>query len=176
MDDRSEFEIRVEHDENQQTDTDPGQFRQEVPGDTRELVDRIKEIVRKGNIARIIIKKGEHVFVDIPLNVGIVGSIFGAAAAPWAVIAAAVATIGFDCVVELVKIDGEVIDLSPRTLGKRMADVGTSVVDGLKNVVGGPADDPAPWDQEPPAAPWDEGAPDAGQEQAPEDGEPAAEE
>jgi len=47
----------------------------EVRGD--ELVKKIKEIVHEGNIRRIIIKdpKG-HVFMEIPLTVGVIGALF----------------------------------------------------------------------------------------------------
>lgn len=163
MSDFNDFEPRPEGEETFRQEA--GEFRQEVSQETSELVEKIKELVRKGNIAKIIIRKDGREFVNVPLNVGIVGGLLGAAAAPWAVIAAAVATAGFDCAVELVKVDGEVIDLSPRTLGRRLADTGAAVADSIRGVVGGAED--APWEHAPEApeapedpaseaAPWDE--------------------
>ena len=160
MSDFNEFDPRPEGEE----------FKQEVGRETGELVDGIKELVAKGNIAKIIIKKGEREFVNVPLNVGIVGSLIGVAAAPWAVIA----TAGFDCVVELVKEDGEIIDLSPRTFGKRLADTGAAVADSILGVVNG-ADD-APWDHAPEAeAPEAEAEAEAPEAEAPEAEAPEAE-
>ena len=37
-----------------------------------EIVAQIKELVKKGNIARIYVKRGEDTVLNIPLNVGIV--------------------------------------------------------------------------------------------------------
>ena len=44
--------------------------------------------------------------LNIPVSVGLLGSVIGLAAAPWAVIAAAVAAFGFSCKIEIVKKDG----------------------------------------------------------------------
>jgi translation elongation factor EF-Ts len=37
-----------------------------------EFIDWIKEVIRKGNVTRIKVKKDEKVLVDIPVNVGVV--------------------------------------------------------------------------------------------------------
>ena len=44
--------------------------------------------------------------VNIPVSVGIVGAVV----APWGMIAAAIATFGFKCKVEVITDDGRVID------------------------------------------------------------------
>ena len=67
-----------------------------------ETVSKLKELVKKGNVTKISVKKDEETIVNIPLNVGIVGTIV----APWGVIAAAVAAFGFKCKIELTKDDG----------------------------------------------------------------------
>ena len=121
------------------------------------LIDRIKELVKKGNVTKIVIKKDDNVLVNIPVNVGIVGGIIGVAAAPWAVVAAAVATAGFACRVELVKEDGEITVISGKAietkakdlgdkavelgkgLGAKAKDVGASVMEGIKEAVAGEA-------------------------------------
>ena len=74
--------------------------------DADELIEKLKDLVKKGNVDRIVIRRNEDVLLNIPVNVGLVGSVIGLAAAPWAVIAAAVATFGFNCKVEIVKKDG----------------------------------------------------------------------
>lgn len=107
------------------------------PESAATLGEIIREYVRKGNVTRIIIKRGDDILVNLPLNAGIVGGIIGAVAAPWALITAAIATAGFDCRVELVKTDGETVDLSPRKLGQKVADAGAAVVDEIRDVVDG---------------------------------------
>ena len=74
--------------------------------DADELIEKLKDLVKKGNVDRIVIRRNEDVLLTIPVNVGLVGSVIGLAAAPWAVIAAAVAAFGFNCKVEIVKKDG----------------------------------------------------------------------
>ena len=73
-----------------------------------DLIEKLKELVKKGNVTKIqVIKDGETV-VNFPLNVGIVA---GVAAAPWALILAAVTTLGMDCHIDVVKDDGEVLHI-----------------------------------------------------------------
>ena len=97
-----------------------------------EIVAQIKELVKKGNIARILVKRGEDTVLNIPLNVGIVGTVLGLTAAPWALIATAIATLGFDCRIELVKTDGETMELFSREVGQKAVDLGSAVVDEVK--------------------------------------------
>ena len=75
-----------------------------------DTMDKLKEMVKKGNISKIAVKKGEETIVNIPVNVGVVGALV----APWGVIAAAIATVGFKCTIELTTTDGNVIDVTKR--------------------------------------------------------------
>lgn len=103
-----------------------------MDNEVEEIVEDIKKLVKKGNIARIVIKKGGDTILNLPLNAGIVGGIIGAVAAPWGLVASAVATIGFDCKIELVKTDGEVIDISGKTIGRKAVDMGNAVAEGIR--------------------------------------------
>lgn len=103
-----------------------------MDNEVEEIVENIKKLVKKGNIAKIVIKKEEDTILNLPLNVGIVGGIIGAVAAPWGLVASAVATIGFDCKIELIKTDGEVIDISGKTIGKKAVDMGNMVVEDIR--------------------------------------------
>ncbi len=76
-----------------------------------EIMDKIKVLVKKGNVSRILICKDGRELVNVPVNVGIVGGVVGLAAAKWVVIAAVLATVGFGCTVQVVKEDGEVTDI-----------------------------------------------------------------
>ena len=92
-----------------------------------ETVSKIKELVKKGNVTKITIKKDDETIVNLPLNVGIIGTIV----APWGIIAAAVAAFGFRCQIELTKDDGTVVDVSKRAegLASDVKEKGSAVVD-----------------------------------------------
>ena len=91
--------------------------------DTEALKERIKEIVEKGNVSRIQIRKNETVIMNIPVNAGILGGVLGVMAAPWAMIAGTVATLGLNCSVEFIREDGSVYALYSfaRKLGQALA-------------------------------------------------------
>ena len=72
----------------------------------KETVDKIKAKVKEGNVDKIQISKDGDIVLSLPVNIGIVGGIIGLAAAPWAFIAATIATLGFGCKIEIVKKDG----------------------------------------------------------------------
>ncbi len=77
----------------------------------KETVEKLKSKVKEGNVDRIRISKDGETVLSIPVNVGIIGGIIGVAAAPWAFIAATLATLGFGCKVEIVKKDGSTDEL-----------------------------------------------------------------
>jgi len=75
------------------------------------VIDSIKDLVKKGNVSKIVVKKKDgDAVVNIPVNVGIIGIVL----APWGMLAGAIAAFGFKCVVEIVKTDGTIIDVSER--------------------------------------------------------------
>ena len=74
----------------------------------KELIEKLKDLVRKGNVTKIQVLKGGEVIVNFPLNVGIVA---GVAAAPWALILAAITTLGMDCHIDVLKDNGEVMHI-----------------------------------------------------------------
>ena len=74
------------------------------------LIDKMKEIFKKGNVAKILVTRDGETLLNIPLNIGVIGTVV----APWGVIAATVAAFGFKCKIEFVKDDGSVIDLTEK--------------------------------------------------------------
>ena len=80
----------------------------ELEGKAKEVVEKIKELVKEGNVTRVRIRKDNTVILNLPMTVGVVGTMIGAAAAPWALIIAAITTIGFECTVEVEKKDGSI--------------------------------------------------------------------
>ena len=76
------------------------------------LVEKLKAAVKKGNVTRIRVLRGEEELANIPVNAGIAGGVLGVLAGPWvlisAAIAGAVAKFGFNCRFEIVREDGTV--------------------------------------------------------------------
>ena len=104
-----------------------------------EIVEKVKDLVKKGNVSRVRILKDDNVIVNLPLTAGVVGSVVVLAAAPWAMLLAAVTTIGLDCRVEVEKTDGEVIAIQGKDVtekavkvGDRMMDMGEALVDEIR--------------------------------------------
>ena len=79
-----------------------------VGDEIKDLIDKLKAKVKEGNVDRVQIRKDDEVILKIPVNVGIIGGLIGAAAAPWALIAGTIAAFGFGCKLEIVKKDGSV--------------------------------------------------------------------
>ncbi len=75
-----------------------------------ELVDDVKEAVRKGNVSKIVIKKGEDVVLNLPVNVGLIGTVLF----PWAMLAGVIAAFGTKCTIELFKENGDVVNVSDK--------------------------------------------------------------
>ena len=73
-----------------------------------DIVEKIKEMVKEGNVSRIRIRKDDTIILNLPLSVGPIGTALGLVAAPWAVILGTISTIGFKCTVEVEKKDGTV--------------------------------------------------------------------
>ncbi|MBR0596351.1 DUF4342 domain-containing protein [Sinanaerobacter chloroacetimidivorans] len=82
--------------------------RSKIGEQSAHIVDKVKEAIKKGNVAKIIVKKNDEIILNLPVNVGIVGTVL----APWAAVAGVIAAFGTKCVIELVKEDGEIIDIS----------------------------------------------------------------
>ena len=72
------------------------------------LFKKLKELVKKGNVAKIQVKKDDDTILNVPLNAGILGI----AIAPLASVVAVVAAFGFKCSIEVIKTDGTIIDVS----------------------------------------------------------------
>ncbi|MCR5603370.1 MAG: DUF4342 domain-containing protein [Lachnospiraceae bacterium] len=77
-----------------------------VGDEIKDMIDKLKAKVKEGNVDRVQIRKDDEIILKVPVNVGIIGGIIGAAAAPWALIAGTIAAFGFGCKLEIVKKDG----------------------------------------------------------------------
>jgi len=80
-----------------------------------ELLDKIKAAVKKGNVTRISVLRGDEELVNIPVNAGIAGGVLGLMAGPWVMLSAAIAGVvakfGFNCRFRLIHEDGSVEEI-----------------------------------------------------------------
>lgn len=65
-----------------------------------QLVDAVKKLVHEGNVRRVIIKQGDHVVVEFPLTVGVVGTVL----APVLAAIGAVAAMMKECTLEVERV------------------------------------------------------------------------
>lgn len=56
-------------------------------------------------------------------------------------IAAAITTIGLDCAVELQKTDGTIIDISGKTIGKKVVGIGSAIADEIQEKINSETED-----------------------------------
>ncbi len=76
--------------------------------DGKKIIEKLKELVKKGNVSKILIKKDGEVVMNLPVNAGIIAGFV----APWASLFAIIAAFGFKCEIEVVKDDGSILDVS----------------------------------------------------------------
>ena len=100
--------------------------------DVKTAVEKIKELVRKGNVSKIVVRRKGEVLLSIPVNVGVVGAVIGLTAAKWAVLAAVLGTVGFGCSVEIVKDDGEVLNVVSEEDSQKAKDTAAGVIQDVK--------------------------------------------
>ncbi|MBR3146615.1 MAG: DUF4342 domain-containing protein [Eubacterium sp.] len=112
-------------------DKTDGQTSSQKLGETgNEIIDKIKDVVNRGNAARIRISKDDQKLLDLPLNAGVIGAIV----APWGIILGVAASFGFNCKIEVVKEDGSVVDVTDKAgnLYEQAMEKGNEVVEQVK--------------------------------------------
>lgn len=82
-------------------------FGQNITEVTNDLIETIKDIIKKGNVTRIKVKKDERVLVDIPVNAGIAAGALSLFYPPLLVVGAATAVFS-KLVIEVERPDGSV--------------------------------------------------------------------
>ena len=99
-----------------------------------QILDTIKEAVRKGNVNKIVIKKDGDIVMNLPVNIGIIGTVLF----PWAAIGGCIAALGTKCSIELVKEDGGVVNVSDKASKtfETVKDKGSVIYDEVKDKSG----------------------------------------
>ena len=72
------------------------------------MMSTLKEVLRKGNVTKIVVKKDNQIILNLPVNAAVIGSII---AAPLALIGLGSAVIT-KCVIEVEKENGEIININ----------------------------------------------------------------
>jgi hypothetical protein len=79
-----------------------------ISGAGNEFVDYIKEIIKKGNVTRIKIKKDGKLLIDIPVNAGVVGGAIGVVYLPVLMAIGAIAAVVSKVEIFIERPDGKV--------------------------------------------------------------------
>ena len=101
--------------------------------EVKNIMEKIKELIQKGNVSKIQIRRNGEVLLSMPVNVGVVGVVVGLTAAKWAVLAAALATVGFGCSVEIIKDDGEVVNVVSEEDTTKVKDTAVNLANDVKD-------------------------------------------
>jgi hypothetical protein len=75
-------------------------FKEEFKVKSEEVIEKVKELIREGNISRIIIKDVDgKTYLEIPVTVGVIGVLL----APWLAAIGAIATMVGHLKVEVIR-------------------------------------------------------------------------
>ena len=103
--------------------------------DVQNVIEKIKELVKKGNVSRIVVcRKGQQI-LNIPVSVGAVGAVVGLAAAKWVTLAAVLATIGLGCTVEVIKSDGGIVNVMDEESSQKVRNFAADAVEKVKESI-----------------------------------------
>lgn len=83
----------------------------EYKDQSSEIIDSLKELVRKGNVNRIIFEKDDKIILDLPVLAGALGALIFMGPTAVAVIAA----IATGCIIKIEKDTGEIINFNDLT-------------------------------------------------------------
>ncbi len=82
-----------------------------IKGEGSELIEKLKKLVREGNIRRVVVKQGDRTVAEFPLTAGVVGTVF---APILAAIGALVALLN-DCSIEVERTVTETSEVETKT-------------------------------------------------------------
>ncbi|MDY2959266.1 MAG: DUF4342 domain-containing protein [Hornefia sp.] len=94
------------------------------------IISRIKEVIKRGNIAKIVIRRNDEVILNVPLNIGVLGAVI----APWGMLIGVLAAFSFKCQIELLTDRGDIIDITDKAgnLYDEAVTRGTEFYDDIK--------------------------------------------
>ena len=72
---------------------------------SNELVSKVKQLVREGNIRRVRLIHKERTLLDVPLSIGAPAAAIGIVAAPLLAAVAAIAAVVTECTIEVERVE-----------------------------------------------------------------------
>jgi len=72
---------------------------------SNELVSKVKQLVREGNIRRVRLIHKERTLLDVPLSIGAPAAAIGIVAAPLLAAVAAIAAMVTECTIEVERVE-----------------------------------------------------------------------
>ena len=100
--------------------------------ENRNIMDKIKELIQKGNVSKIVVKRNDNVILEMPVTVGAAGVIIGLAYAQGLLLASVIAMVGFGCSVEVYMYDGTVKTILAKDSADEIKARATSAVQNIK--------------------------------------------
>jgi DNA-directed RNA polymerase subunit L len=79
-----------------------------LSGAGNEVLDKLKEIIKKGNVTKILLKREGEIIMNIPVTAGAIGAILSPPIAMAGIVAALISKTKL----EIVKTNGEVVDIN----------------------------------------------------------------
>lgn len=79
-----------------------------MSGAGNEIIEKLKAIIKKGNVSRIMLKKDDQVILNVPVTAGAVGVIL----APIVSLLGVSAAIATKTTIEIVKTNGDIVDIN----------------------------------------------------------------
>ena len=100
--------------------------------ENQNIMDKIKELIQKGNVSKIVVKRNDNVILEMPVTVGAAGVIIGLAYAQGLLLASVIAMVGFGCSVEVYMYDGTVKTILAKDSADEIKARATSAVKNIK--------------------------------------------
>lgn len=83
-------------------------WKEDLSDRSQEMIEKVKEVLKKGNVTKITVKKDGEIIMNIPLTAAAVGAIISV---PLALLGLGGALLS-KCTIEILKEDGEVININ----------------------------------------------------------------
>lgn len=109
---------------------------EEVNQSIEEFKVWIKELVRRGNISRVRIKKDDNILVDVPVNAGVAATVI-AVVIPSILAFGAIAAVATKLTIEITKVDGsvEVVNKYVTKAANEVKDKATAFAGQIRNKI-----------------------------------------
>jgi hypothetical protein len=90
---------------------DGKESKRSVKGGATKVVETVKETIKKGNVSRIVVRnESDEILLNVPVNVSAIGVVI----APILTLGYLIAIYGKKCKVELIKTNGDVVDVTKK--------------------------------------------------------------